>query len=280
MSGLSPALATTNLSVADRSFLITGGTQGLGLAIATQLRDLGACGLFLVSRSKDKGAKAVEQLQSDACKVCHVEADLSNATAAARVFTKVEDICDKHNLVVTGVVNASATTTRGNLFTTTADAFDTQLALNVRAPFLITQGAAKHMIKHGRRGSIVNICSVAAHGGAPFVMAYSCSKAALVALTKNNAAELAPKGIRVNGINMGWCFTDNENVLQTKQTDANWISRADQSVPLGRILRPDDVAATACFLLSDASSMTTASIVELHPEYADGMLSLLAEDTR
>ena len=126
----------------------------------------------------------------------------------------------------------------------------------------------------------MNICSVAAYGGAPFVMAYSASKAALVALTKNNAAELAPKGVRVNAINMGWCYTDNEDKLQTEQTDAGWIERADEGVPLGRILRPSDVAATVGFLLSDASAMMTASAIDLHPEYAHGMLSLLDEDAR
>ena len=61
-------------------------------------------------------------------------------------------------------------------------------------------------------GSIVNICSVASKGGAPFILGYSCAKSALVTLTKNNAAELAPKGIRVNGVDMGWCLTENGRV--------------------------------------------------------------------
>ena len=65
------------------------------------------------------------------------------------------------------------------------------------------------------RGAIVNISSVAAHGGAPFIMPYSVSKAALNCMTKNNAAELAPKGIRVNAINMGWTYTENEDKLRS-----------------------------------------------------------------
>jgi NAD(P)-dependent dehydrogenase (short-subunit alcohol dehydrogenase family) len=66
----------------------------------------------------------------------------------------------------------------------------------------------------------------------------------------------------------------------TQQTDTEWIDRADAAVPLGRILRPDDVAATVAFLLSNASSMTTGTIVELHPEYAHGMISLASTDAR
>ena len=261
-------------------FVITGGTQGLGLAIARMLKGQGAAGLVLVSRSQEKGDALCQELSDESCHCVWVGADLSNAEDCSSAILKAAQAM-KDVGAISGVVNAAAMTDRGNLFSTTAESFDAQFALNVRAPFLITQAAATHMIENNVKGaSIVNICSVAAHGGAPFVMAYSASKAALVALTKNNAAELAPKGIRVNGINMGWCFTENEDKLQTRQTDGGWIERADAGVALGRILRPQDVAATVCFLLSGASAMTTGSIVELHPEFADGMISLLAEDAR
>jgi NAD(P)-dependent dehydrogenase (short-subunit alcohol dehydrogenase family) len=75
-------------------------------------------------------------------------------------------------------------------------------------------------------------------------------------------------------------LTTNEDALQTTQSDADWIQRADAGVPLGRILRPSDVAVTVIFLLSDASAMTTGTVVELHPEYAEGMISLQATDAR
>lgn len=105
-----------------------------------------------------------------------------------------------------------------------------------------------------------------------FYINYS-TEAALVALTKNNAAELPH--IRVNAINMGWCLTDNEDVVQQTEhlAGSDWVRHADASVPLGRILRPQDVAATVGFLLSDASAMMTGAILDLHPEYANGMLS-------
>jgi NAD(P)-dependent dehydrogenase (short-subunit alcohol dehydrogenase family) len=291
---LNPPVSSSTLSVAGRYFLITGGTQGLGLAVARLLKENQAAGIVLVSRSSEKGVQVVNDLSTSTCQVFFIKADLSDATEASNVFARAEELIGPDH-VITGVVNAAAMSSRGNLFTTTAEAFDVQMNINVRAPFLITQGAAQHMInfynKHNGehqqqqqlqplRGSIVNICSCAAYGGAPFVMAYSASKAALVALTKNNAAELAPKAIRVNAVNMGWCYTDNENALQTAQTDEAWIDRADAGVPLGRILRPADVAATVCFLLSDASAMMTAATIELHPEFPHGMLSLLDTDAR
>mmetsp|Transcript_26805 Transcript_26805/g.34949 ORF Transcript_26805/g.34949 Transcript_26805/m.34949 type:complete len:280 (-) Transcript_26805:821-1660(-) len=277
---LSPPLSSAGIDASGRVYLITGGSQGLGLAIARMLKGQGAAGLVLVSRSKDKGLKVCEELSSSHCRCEWVGADMSNVDDCSSVIAKAAEVM-KEVGPISGIVNAAATTERGNLFTTSAESFDMQMALNVRAPFLITQAAAKHMIDNNvKGGSIVNICSVAAHGGAPFIMAYSASKAALVALTKNNAAELAPKGIRVNGVNMGWCLTENEDKLQRKQSDDSWAERADGGVPIGRILRPEDVSSTVGFLLSGASSLMTGSILELHPECNLDMLSLLADDSR
>lgn len=285
---LHPPLASRHPSVHGRAIIITGGTQGLGLAVARQLAAWGAASLVLVSRSSDKveaakaeivAAAAADSLPS--CLVVHVCADLSNADAVQAVVPNALEQLPS-GTVITGLVNCAAMTARGNLFTTMAADFDAQFALNVRAPFLLTAAVAQHAMDQqaAAHSSIVHITSCAAHGGAPFVMAYSASKAALVNLTKTQAAQLAPHGMRVNAVNMGWCYTEAENALQTKQTDAQWIERADQSVPLGRILRPADVAVTVAFLLSDASSMTTGSIMDLHPEFAHGLLSLQASDER
>ena len=276
---LSPPLCSPSLSssISGAGFVVTGGTQGLGLGIAKTLKSLGAKGLVLVSRTP-VSAQVQEELTDASCTCYWVQADLSQAQEASEVIGKAVaclsgDADDQNNRIpLRGVVNAAATTARGNLESTLATDFDLQMAINVRAPFLITQAAARVM---DPGSSIVNIASCAAHGGAPFVMAYSCSKAALVTLTKNNAAELAPKGIRVNAINMGWTVTDNEHKIQCVEHKAgqDWMEAADASCPLGRILRPPDVAATVAFLLSDASAMMTGSIVDLHPEFPNGMLS-------
>mmetsp|Transcript_5655 Transcript_5655/g.7925 ORF Transcript_5655/g.7925 Transcript_5655/m.7925 type:complete len:283 (-) Transcript_5655:242-1090(-) len=273
-SSISPPASSPHIGVSGRAFVVTGGSQGLGLEISRVLKKNGAAGLVLVSRSQSKGDAACNELNGDGCACYWLGADLSDAEQTSSVIPKAVELLGS-DLVLSGVVNAAAVTARGNLKTTTAEDFDFQMAVNARAPFLVTQAAAANM---PNGGSIVNICSVAAHGGAPFIMAYSAAKAALVALTKNNAAELAPAKIRVNAVNMGWTYTENEDKLQqTEHPDgAGWLKAADSGVPLGRILRPCDVAATVAFLLSDASAMMTGSIIELHPEYADGMLSCSA----
>jgi NAD(P)-dependent dehydrogenase (short-subunit alcohol dehydrogenase family) len=275
-----PPMSVPSMGVEGRLFVVTGGTQGLGLEIARCLKKNGARGIALVSRSAGKGEEACSELNCDTCRVAYVCADMSDAHAPGKMIEEAVSLFRDLG-PISGVVNAAAYTARGNLFTTTADEYDGMMAINARAPFLVTQAAAKHMMEAHVRGSIVNICSVASTGGAPFIMAYCASKAALVCQTKNNAAELAPSGIRVNGVNMGWCYTDNEDALQTRQNggDSRWIDKADAGVPLKRIIRPADVAATVLFLLSDAAAMMSGGIIDLHPEYAAGMQGLAAVDS-
>eukprot|EP00594_Rhizosolenia_setigera_P007422 CAMPEP_0178953210 /NCGR_PEP_ID=MMETSP0789-20121207/8291_1 /TAXON_ID=3005 /ORGANISM="Rhizosolenia setigera, Strain CCMP 1694" /LENGTH=292 /DNA_ID=CAMNT_0020634441 /DNA_START=11 /DNA_END=889 /DNA_ORIENTATION=- len=278
---LTPALAANSMSVEGRIIVITGGTQGLGLAIARFLAGQKAKGLVLVSRSREKGEQVCESLQkefsSSLVKCAFVQADLSLSEDAMSVADKAtEEMKDVGH--ISGLVNAAATTQRGNLLDTSADLFDWTMAVNVRNPFLVSQGIAKKMIENKIRGSIVNIASNCADGGAPFIMAYSASKAAVVNMTKNNAAELARHGIRVNVVNMGWCKTENEDKLQTSVNGKDWIKDADKGVPLGRILRPEDTAATVGFLLSDAACMMTGAVIKLHPEWAEGLISTVANE--
>ena len=135
-----------------------------------------------------------------------------------------------------GIANTAVMTSHANLESTPATDFDWQMAINVCEPFLITQTTAQVI------SSIVNISLCAAHGGAPFVMASSCSKMALVTFTKS-AAELAPKSIHVNVINIVWTITENEHKIQCMEHGAgqDWMAEADASCPMGCILQPPDV---------------------------------------
>merc|ERR1719311_977201 len=271
-----PSLSVPSFDLKGGHYIVTGGTQGLGLEIARQLKAVGAARLALLSRSKSKGDVAVAELTGDGCTAVFVEADMSDPKSLqAAAATAIEALMGR----VDGLVNAAGTTERGNLMNTTVEMFDKQFDINTRGPFLLTQAFAQHCIAKKARGSIVNISSIAAKGGAPFIMAYSASKAALNVLTANNAAELAPHGIRVNSVNMGWTYTDNENALMVAKGGPNWLSEADAQMPLKRLMRPVDVACTACFLLSPAAQMMTGNVIDLHPDTALGMLSTKTVDS-
>jgi len=273
-----PPLSRPSFDLTGGHFIVTGGTQGLGLEIARQLKACGAKKLALLSRTKAKGDSAAKELsEGGKCEAVFVEADMSDPASPTAAAEKAIALLDGK---VDGLVNAAGTTERGNLLNTTVEMFDKQFDINTRAPFLLTQAVAKHLIAKKDRGcSIVNISSIAAKGGAPFIMAYSASKAALNILTANNAAELTPHGIRVNAVNMGWTYTENENALMEAKGGSDWLQGADAALPLKRLMRPVDVACTVCFLLSPASMMMTGNVLDLHPDTALGMLSLKTEDS-
>ena len=114
------------------------------------------------------------------------------------------------------------------------------MAINVRAPFFVLQGAAELMRREGVRGSIVNIGSVCAHGGPTRLLAYSVSKGALAVMTKSAAFSLMRHGIRVNQINPGWMDTESEDLVQRRWHDATdgWLERAEAIQPYGRLIKP------------------------------------------
>lgn len=244
----------------------------MGLEIARQLKALGAARLALLSRTRSKGEKAVAELSGAGCSAFFVEADMSGSKSLLdSAAAAIEALGGR----VDGLVNCAGNTEPGSLIDTTPELFDKQYAINVRAPFLMTQALAKHWIKEKTRGCVVNIASTLSHAGLVSKMAYSVSKTAVNALSKLNAAELARHGIRVNSVNMGWTYTDNEAANLDAQwphvTRDEWKSRVDSMMPFKRMLLPKDIACSICFLLSPASEMMTGSVVDHHPHTIVGV---------
>jgi len=112
-------------------------------------------------------------------------------------------------------------------------------------------------------GSIVNILSVAGFCGMDILCSYSTTKGALHTLTKNNANALRRHRIRVNGINLGWTDTPNEQVVQKSQgSPEDWLVEAEKASPFGRLLKPEDVGRLTSYLLSDESGILTGSCID------------------
>ncbi len=241
--------------------LINGGTQGLGEAIARECAANGAAGLVLLGRSAERGAALAESLTTTGTPTLFVEADMSDPTSADRVMAAAEARFG----VVHGLANVAASTSRGNVFDTTVEGWDDMMALNVRAPFQLIQGAARLLRANGEKGSIVNVGSVSGYGGQPFLHAYCVSKGALMTLTKNAAYSLMRHGIRVNQVNPGWMDTESEAMIQKvwHNADDDWLVAAEASQPMGRLVKTDEVARTIVFLLSPQSGLTTGAIIDI-----------------
>jgi NAD(P)-dependent dehydrogenase (short-subunit alcohol dehydrogenase family) len=243
-----------------RTVLVTGATQGVGLAIAAAAAADGAEAVVIVGRDPSKAATAVAMVERAGAPCAFVQADLERPDAPDRIF----DFARNRFGRVDALVNSAADTNRGALVDADRAFFDRLFAVNVGAPFFLMQRLVNHLRDRGAPGTIVNILSVHAHGGSPELAVYASTKSALAGLTKNTANAHRFDRIRANGIALGWVDTPAERQMQavTLGLGEKWLEDASATQPSGRLLKPDDVARLALFLLGDASEPMTGAIVD------------------
>ncbi len=240
--------------------VVTGSSQGLGEAIARLFAERGAAGLVICGRNAANGEHVAEEISATGCPTHFVKADLAKVADCRRVIAEA----DRRFGRIDVLVNAAALTDRGNIFDTTEERYNEIFDVNVRAPFFLIQGAVAIMRREKVQGSIVNIQSMSAHGGQPFITAYCASKGALAALTRNVAHSLLKFRIRVNGLNIGWMSTPGEDrIMRTYHgADDGWLEAAAKTKPFGRLIDPREVARACAFLVSDESGLMTGANID------------------
>jgi len=240
--------------------LLSGASRGVGEQVARQAKARGALGLALVGRDEKTGKELAHELSGGGTKAIFIKADLSKPDEPQRIV----ELVDKEFGVVHGLLNSAAETSRGSVWNTTPEMFDQMMAVNVRAPFMLIQHCAKLMKRENVPGSVVNIGSVTGWGGDVALTHYAISKGALHTLTRNCAFSLMRDRIRVNLLNPGWMDTPTEDQTQRKWHGATdgWLETAERQQPLGRLIKPDELARTICFLLSDESGLMTGAIID------------------
>lgn len=232
----------------NRIAVVSGAQQGIGREIALAL---GQAGATIVANYLDDDT-SIESLGAElkALNVAYhlVKADLSEINQIERLMQQAEAIGG-----VDILVNNAAIFPRTEFLSIDVTTWDQVMTVNLKAPFLCSQLAARSMVAHERGGSIINITSGAAFRGSPRAAHYVTSKAGLVGLTRATALELAPHRIRVNAIAPG--LTDTAQPRFGMSEDE--ITQAANLVPLGRIAVPSDVASVARFLASDEAVHVT-----------------------
>lgn len=240
--------------------VVTGGTQGLGAAIAHHFANCGVAGIVTCGRSEEKGQQVAKDISTKTGVPVHfVVADLGIVSDCRQVIAKADSLFGRVDVLV----NAAGLTDRGNLLDTSEDLFDRMFAVNTRAPFFLMQDTAKLMIREEIQGTMVNIGSASAMAGQPFIAPYCASKGALATLTRNSGYALLRNRIRVNQLNIGWMASDGEDRIQREYhgADENWLDDAAAAQPFGRLIDPAEVARSVAFLASEESGMMTGAVI-------------------
>lgn len=243
-----------------RTALVTGSTQGLGETLLHRMADEGLTSAIVTGRNPERGLAVADSLGRKGCDAVFVGADLADAGSIAALLRAAEDKFG----VIHHLANCAGFTDRGDVWDTSPELFDKMMAVNVRAPFLLSQGVAKLARSAKQAASIVSVGSVAGYGGQPFIAPYSISKGALSVMTKTLANQLMHHQIRVVQVNPGWMDTPGEDAIQRRFHDATdgWLEAAEAAQPFGRLIKTDELAATLAFVLSDEAGMMTGAIID------------------
>jgi NAD(P)-dependent dehydrogenase (short-subunit alcohol dehydrogenase family) len=213
------------MSVKGKRIVVTGGARGIGARLVGELRERGA-----------------EVTSTDILPGCDIVCDVSDEQDVIALFDHAGDIDGLVN-------NAALLAVRRPFEEISVEEWDRMMAVNVRGTFLCAREASKHM---PNGGSIVNVSSTTALNGSQGFLHYVASKGAVISMTKTLAFELGPKQIRVNCVGPGFTPTEGSSVLGEYDPTGT---------PLGRVMEPDDLLGTYCYLLGDDSKFVTAQLI-------------------
>jgi len=244
----------------DKRVLITGGARGIGAATAARFLEEGAH-VVILDRD-DTGCRRIEQ-QMQALRGTIV-ADVSDIHAVAQAFDELDDLMNGLDVLI----NNAGISIRQPFMDVTPEQWLEVIDVNLNGVFYVAQQAARRMLA-GKGGVILNMGSTNGLMGYPFYAAYNASKAGVIELTRSMALELAPK-VRVNAICPGYILTP----MQKAEYTPEMLRACESKVPLGRLGKPEEVAALFAFLASDDAKFITGQYFVIDGgEIAGGLAS-------
>jgi NAD(P)-dependent dehydrogenase (short-subunit alcohol dehydrogenase family) len=249
-----------DISLTGRSAIITGGSKGIGLAIATEFAASGA-DVAMVARGREALDAAVAAVRARAqVKVAGISADVADAGEVKRAFDEAMHALGKVDIVV----NNAGTSNTGAFETLTDDVMQHDLDLKLFGAIRFTRLAWPQM-KERRWGRVINVLNIGAKAPRAGSAPTSISRAAGLALTKVLAGEGAPHNISVNAMLVGLIESD-QHVQRAKRTGValdDYVKNAAKGIPLGRMGKPEEFARLACLLASDATGFVTGTAINV-----------------
>lgn len=231
--------------------LVTGSSRGIGRAVAYRLAHDGYAVCINYRERKDKAEELVALLCKEGCEAIAVQADVADRAAVNAMVKKTEEAFGP----VTLLVNNAGVAGQAQFQDVTDELWERYFSVNLNGARNTIQAVLPHML-HEKSGCIINISSIWGQHGASCEVTYSCTKHALIGLTRSLAMELAPSGIRVNCVAPGVIDTDMVKVLGEEV-----LKDLANQTPLGRLGTPEDIAHAVEYLASDNASFVTGQVL-------------------
>jgi 3-oxoacyl-[acyl-carrier protein] reductase len=248
---------TNYFDLSNKVAVVTGASSGIGAASARVLAELGADVAITYHHNQAGAEKVRDQIIDIGRRSVAIHADVREADQITATVSRINDELGPIDILVN---NAGSLVERKKNLEMTTDLWDDVINLNLTSAMLCLKAVAPSMVER-KSGTIINVVSIAAHnGGGPGAGAYSAAKAGLIALTKSQAKELAPQGVRVNAISPGTIDTPFHEVFST----AEMLKAAVATIPMGRLGTAEDCAKVIAFLASDAASYVVGETIEVN----------------
>ena len=235
----------------ERVALVTGSSRGIGRAIASELARTGYSVCINYIRHREAAESLASELAAAGCRIITVQADVADGEAVAEMVRRTERELGHISLLV----NNAGIAGQAQFQDITDEMWNRYLAVNLSGARNTIKAVLPHMISE-KAGCIVNISSIWGLRGASCEVAYACTKAGIIALTRSLAMELGPSHIRVNCVAPGVIQTDMVQVLGEET-----LRDLAEQTPLGRLGTPEDIAHAVAFLASDKASFLTGQVL-------------------